>query len=132
MKNIYKLVTLGVVASALAAPMAATAQSSKKKIDQKIDRRQKTKGDWQKAAYAGGALALLGQLSKDKTASYIGAAGALYSLYRYDEDSKAQGKLQKQRAAFYSRSSYTRNGVRYNRKTVTKNGQKYYTFVRAR
>ena len=125
-KNILKLVTLGLVTSALVAPATVNAQSTKRKIDQ----RQKTKGEWQKAAYAGAALALLGQLGKDKTVSYVGAAGALYSLYRYDQDSKSQDKLRKQRAAYYGRSSYTKNGVRYDRKLVTKNGQKYYTFVK--
>lgn len=122
-KNILKIVTLGLVTAALIAPATAEAQ---------IARRQKTKGEWQKAAYAGAALALLGQLGKDKTISYVGAAGALYSLYRYDQDSKSQDKLRKQRAAFYSRSHYTRNGVRYDRKLVKKNGQSYYTFVRHR
>ena len=127
--NILKLVTLGLVTGAMVMPMTINAQSKSQK---EIARRQKTKGDWQKAAYAGGALAILGQLSKDKTASYIGAGVGLYSLYRMQEDTKSQNRTRRERAAFYSRSHYTKNGVRYDRKTVTKNGQKYYTYVRHR
>lgn len=123
MKNILKVLTLGVVTAALAIPMTANAQ---------INQRQKTKAEWQKAAYAGGALALLGQFNKDKTVSYVGAAGALYSLYRMQEDTKSQNKIRRQRAAFYSRPYYYKNGVRYDRKTVRKNGHTYYTFVRRR
>lgn len=128
-KNILKIVTLGLVTGALIAPMTANAQS---KATRKIQQRQKTKGEWQKAAYAGGALAILGQFSKDKTLSYVGAAGALYSLYRYDQDSKAQDKYARQRAAFYRQSHYYKNGVRYDRKLVNKGGKKYYTFVKHR
>ena len=124
--NIFRLATLGLVMSALVVPATVSAQST----SHKIARRQKTKGDWQKAAYAGGALAILGQFSKDKTLSYVGAAGALYSLYRYDQDSKSQDKLRRQRAAFFRQSHYYSHGHRYDRKLVVKNGHKYYKFVR--
>lgn len=127
--NFLKFVTLGLLIGAMAVPATVDAQRS---TTRKINQRQKTKGEWQKAAYAGAAVALLGQLNKDKTASYIGAAGALYSLYRYDQDSKSQDKLRRQRAAFYKRSYYYKNGVRYDRKIVTKSGHKYYTFVKHR
>lgn len=126
-KSILKLVTLGLVTGALVMPAAVNAQSSTKK---KIAQRQKMKGEWQKAAYAGAALGILGQFSKDKTLSYVGTAGALYSLYRYDQDSKSQDKLRKQRASFFGQTHYYSHGHRYDRKLIVKNGHKYYTFVR--
>jgi len=125
--NILKLVTLGLVTGAMVMPMTINAQSKSQK---EIARRQKTKGDWQKAAYAGGALAILGQFNKDKTASYLGAGVGLYSLYRMQEDTKSQNRTRRDRAAFFSREHYTKNGVRYDRRLVKKNGQKYYTYVR--
>lgn len=129
MKNFVKLLTAGMMMAAVVAPITAEAQSHSSR---EIRQRQKTKGEWQKAAYAGGALAILGQFNKDKTLSYIGAGTALYSLYRMQEDTKSQNRARRERAAFYNRSHYTRNGVRYDRKTVHKNGQTYYTFVRHR
>ena len=127
--NILKLVTLGLVTGAMVMPMTVIAQS---KSSKEIAKRQKTKGDWQKAAYAGGALAILGQFNKDKTASYIGAGVGLYSLYRMQEDTKSQNRTRRNRAVFYSREHYTKNGVRYDRKLVKKNGHSYYTFVKHR
>lgn len=130
MKNkILKLVTLGLVTGALIMPMTINAQSKSQK---EIARRQKTKGDWQKTANIAGAIAILGQFNKDKTASYLGAGVALYSVYRMQEDTKSQNRTRRDRAAFYNRKSYVKNGVRYDRKLVTKNGQKYYTFVKHR
>ena len=127
--NILKLVTLGLVTCAMVMPVTINAQSKSKK---EIDRRQKTKGDWQKTANIAGAIAILGQFNKDKTASYLGAGVALYSVYRMQEDSKSQNKTRRERAAFYSREHYTKNGVRYDRKLVKKNGQSYYTYVKHR
>ncbi len=111
----------------VAAPTFADAQSK-----QQLDQRQKKKNEWRNFAYAGGALAILGLLNKNSTMTAIGAAGALYSTHRYEQDRKSQNSLQRSRAQMYSRSSFTQNGARFNRKTVWKNGQKYYTFVRAR
>ena len=129
MKNyVLKLVTLSFVASTMILPLTADAQSKSKKKE--IARRQKTKGDWQRAANIGGVVALLGQMNKDKTASYLGAGTALYSVYRMQEDTKSQNRTKREKAAFYSRQHFTRNGVRYDRKTVNKNGQTYYTYVK--
>ncbi len=128
--NILKLVTLGLVAGAMVLPMTIHAQSQSKKKE--IARRQKTKGDWQKIGNIGGAVAILGQLNKDKTASYLGLGTALYSAYRMQEDSKSQNKTKREMAAFYNRDHFTKNGVRYDRKTVKKNGKTYYTFVKHR
>ena len=80
---------------------------------------------------ASGVLALLGLLKKDNTLTFAGTAGALYSLYRYDEDSKSKDRLARARAQYFSRDQFYRDGVRYNRKTVTKSGKRYYQFVKA-
>jgi hypothetical protein len=108
-----------------ALPGAAYAQSR-----EEIDRRQKTKNDWRNLSIAGGAAALYGLLKNDKTIMFAGAAGALYSLNRYEQDRKSQSQMSRARAAMFSRSSFERNGKRYERRLVTKNGQKYYQFVR--
>jgi hypothetical protein len=109
-----------------AAPTYAEAQTK-----QQLDQRQKKKNEWRNFAYAGGALALLGLLNKNSTLTAVGAAGALYSAHRYEQDRKSQSSMQRQRAQLFSRTSFVQNGHRYNRKTVWKNGKKYYTFVRA-
>ncbi len=125
--NILKLVTLGLVTGAMVMPLTINAQSNSQR---EIDRRQKTKGDWQKAANISGGAALLGLLTHNKNLTYLGAGTALYSTYRMQEDTKSQNRTRRARAAFYSREHYTKNGVRYDRKLVRKHGQSYYTFVR--
>ncbi len=73
--NILKLVTLGLVTGAMIMPMTINAQSKSKK---EIAKRQKSKADWQKTANIAGVIGILGQLNKDKTASYLGTGVALY------------------------------------------------------
>lgn len=121
MKKFFKTGTLALLAVALLVPATADAQRR---------RRQETRSEWQKLGYAGAALGILGQLSKDKTLSYVGTLGGLYSLYRFNEDSKAIDRDRQLRAQFWGQSSVMRNGVRYNRKIVHRHGQDYYTFVR--
>jgi hypothetical protein len=116
---------------AVAAPMTASAQSLKD-LERLVDRRQDKKNEWRNIAIASGALGVLGLLKKDNTLFFAGTAGALYSAYRYEQDRKSQSRLNRARAAYFSRSSFTRDGVRYTRRTVTRNGKKYYQFVRAR
>jgi hypothetical protein len=127
--NLLKLVTLGLVTGALVMPMTINAQS---KSQREIDRRQKTKGDWQKTANISGAAALLGLVTHNKTLTYVGAGTSLYSVYRMQEDTKSQNRTRRNRAAFYNQTHYTHKGVRYDRKTVHKNGHTYYTFVKHR
>ena len=131
LNNITKLGTLAVIALALVAPMSAQAQSAKQR-QAEIARREKTKSDWQKAANAGAVIAILGQFNKDKTASYLGGATALYSVYRMEQDRKSSDKSKRALAAQYSKSSFVHKGVRYDRKMLKKNGKKYYTFVKHR
>ena len=95
------------------------------------DRRQEKKNEWRSIAYVSGAVMLYGLLKGDDTLTFAGGAGALYSLTRYEADRKSQNDLKRQRAEYFTRGVYYRDGVRYNRRTVTKDGQKYYQFVRA-
>ncbi|MEQ1822257.1 MAG: hypothetical protein ABL949_07095 [Fimbriimonadaceae bacterium] len=95
-------------------------------------RRQKSKNEWRNIATAAGALAVIGILKGDNRLTFVGGAGALYSLYRYEQDRKSQSKADRLRATYFSKSYFYRDGQRYNRKTVVKNGKKYYQFVKAR
>ena len=60
----------------------------------------------------------------------VGAAGGLYSLNRYEQDRKSQSKMAQERASFYSRPYYYKNGQRFDRRTVTRNGQRFYQYVK--
>ena len=94
-------------------------------------RRQHTQNEWQNIAIGSGAVALLGLLSKDNRLVFAGGAGALYSIYRYQEDQKSKDRLARLRAQYFSKPYFYRNGHKYVRKTVVRNGKKYYQFVRA-
>ena len=113
--------------AALLGPLTAGAQS----LEEQSRRRQRTKNEWRNLAIGSGVVALYGLLKHDNTITFAGAAGALYSLHRYEEDRKSQSKIDRARAAMFSRRSFTRNGVRYVRRTVRRNGRTYYQFVRA-
>jgi hypothetical protein len=119
------------VAAAMGLTFAAPATAHSQSINDLIKHRQKTKNDWRNLAYAGAGVGLWGLLKHDSTLTFVGAAGALYSAYRYEQDRKSQSKLNRARAAMFSRGSFTRNGVRYTRRTTYKNGKKYYYFARA-
>ncbi len=108
-------------------PIAASAQSNSADASH---HRQQTKNQWRNLAIGGGAATLYGLLRHDKVVTFAGAAGALYSLSRYEHDRKSQSKIDHARAAAFDRSSFDRNGQHYVRKTVTRNGHKYYQFVR--
>lgn len=94
------------------------------------DRRQQMKNEWRNIAYASGAVALIGALQHDRRLVFAGTAGALYSLYRYEQDRKSQSQLDRLRAQYFGRSSFTRDGHTYQRRIVIRNGHKYYQFVR--
>ncbi|MGV3618865.1 MAG: hypothetical protein ACO1SV_26365 [Fimbriimonas sp.] len=96
------------------------------------DRRQDTKNEWRNIAIGSGALGLLGLLTKDNTLTFGGAAGALYSLTRYEQDRKSQNRYDRTRSSYFDRDHFYRDGVRFDRRTVTKNGQRYYQFFRSR
>jgi hypothetical protein len=95
------------------------------------NRRQQTKNEWRNLATVGGLVSVLGLLTHDKTLVFAGAAGGLYSLYRYEEDRKSQSKLNRARAYYFTQPYFVRDGQRYNRRLVVQGGQRYYQFVRA-
>ncbi len=129
MKDKRQLLAAGlasiVILGAALAPLTATAQSTAS-----IRHREQKKNEWRNLSIGSGALALLGLIGRNGTMTLIGTAGALYSLDRYEKDRKSQSKLERQRAALYSKSSFVKDGHRYVRRAVKKNGKTYYTFVR--
>src|SRR5688572_8474063 len=131
MKSILlRLLMALVMAFTVLAPAVASAQSARD-LERLIDKRQDKKNEWRNIAIAAGAVGVLGLLKKDSTLTFAGAAGALYAAWRYEQDRKSQSRLARARAAYFSRTSFTRDGQRYVRKTVWKNGKKYYQFVRS-
>ncbi|RYG27252.1 hypothetical protein EON82_00190 [bacterium] len=122
------------IAAALAlgtTSLGLASTSNAQSLNDLINRRQDKKNQWRNLAIGGGALGVLGLLTKNSTLTYLGLGGGLYSVYRYEQDRKSQSKLAQQRASLFNRSSFTHNGKRYVRKTKWKNGKKYYQFVRA-
>ncbi|MDX2065223.1 MAG: hypothetical protein SFX74_05720 [Fimbriimonadaceae bacterium] len=129
--NLSRIAVGLIVATTLAMPSIAPAQSLGD-LNRMIDRRQDKKNEWRNLAYVGGALGAWGLLKGDNTLAFTGAAGALYSAYRYEQDRKSQSRLNRTRAAYFSRSRFDQGGYRYTRRTRWKNGQKYYYFTRAK
>lgn len=105
-------------------------RTSNSYLDALSKRRQQTKNEWRNLAILSGAVAVIGLLEKDNRLVFAGAAGALYSLDRYEKDRKSQSKIDRARAAYFTRGSFTRNGKYYSRRTVKKDGKTYYQFVR--
>lgn len=127
-----KLVALALT-TAFVAPVALTpsiAEAQSKAEQSK--RRQQKKNEWRNIGLASAAAGIYGFVTGNKTLGLIGAAGALYSADRYEKDRKSQSKIDRQRAAMYSRTSIVQNGKRYVRKTKVQNGKRYYYFVRAK
>jgi hypothetical protein len=109
---------------------SAYRNSTWRRLTSQSKHRQSTKNEWRNIATAAGALAVLGAIKHDNTLMFVGAAGALYSLDRYEKDRKSQSRTDRLRAAYFSKRSFVRDGRQYKRKTVVKNGHKYYQFVR--
>ncbi len=123
-RKIFTNLALIAALSGLTIPSVAGYQNT-------VARRQQTQNEWQNIAIGSGALAVLGLLAKDNRLVFAGGAGALYSLYRYEEDRKSKDRLSRLRAQYFSKPYFYRNGKKYVRRTVTRNGKKYYQFVRA-
>jgi hypothetical protein len=93
-------------------------------------RRNQTKNEWRNLAIGAGLIGVLGLLTKEPTLTFAGAAGALYSAYRYEQDRKSESRLARARYYYFSQPYFIRDGQRFERRTVTRNGQRYYQFVR--
>jgi hypothetical protein len=129
-KKLGPILAISGIALGVAAPTMVNAQSLQD-LDKLIKRRQDKKNEWRNIAYVAGGLGVLGLLRNDKTLFFGGTAGALYSAYRYEQDRKSQSKLNRTRAAYFSRPYFYRDGKKYVRKTTWKNGKKHYYFARA-
>ncbi len=55
--------------------------------------RQEQKDQWKDLAIGSAALGLIGALSHNDTLTGLGAAGALYSAYRYEADGSCYGRV---------------------------------------
>ena len=120
-----------VVSAALVGSVGAFTIAPAYSASPQTSHRQKTKNDWRNLSYLAGAAGIYGLLKGDKTLFFVGAAGALYSANRYEQDRKSQNKTNRARASMFSKTSFTRDGVRYVRHSKMKNGKKYYYFVKA-
>lgn len=94
------------------------------------DNRQQTKNNWRNLAIAAAGASAFGFIKNDPRIGFIGAAGALYSLNRYEQDRKSQSAASRARASIFSKPYFYRNGQRYERRLVKRHGKKYYRFVR--
>jgi hypothetical protein len=113
----------GAVLLTALAPVSAEAKSA-------YDRRQEKKNEWRNIGTAAAALGILGLVKKDSTLTFVGATGALYSAYRYEEDRKSQNKMNKYRYQTFKQGYFYKDGKKYKRYTTWKNGKKYYYFKR--
>lgn len=120
-------VATAMTAGTLLTPVVASAQS---RLDRESHHRQQTKNQWRNIGIGSAALGLFGLLKHDNTLMFAGAAGALYSANRYEQDRKSQSKTDRARASMFSKREFYRDGHHYVRRTVHKNGHTYYQFVR--
>lgn len=128
--NFLKAIAVLSVGAVVVGPM--TPSNSAMAQTQASKHRQKTKNDWRNLSIGSGAIAVLGLLKHDNTIAFLGAAGALYSLNRYEQDRKSQSKIDHARYTMFSQGSYNRDGHHYVRKTKWVKGQKYYYFVKTK
>jgi len=120
------LMAVVVTAGMICAPIPGISQ---RRQDQASQHRQQTKNEWRNIGAGSALVGLLGLVKGDTTLTFLGAAGALYSANRYEQDRKSQNNIQRARAEMFRRQSYDRNGHHYVRRTVKKNGRNYYQFV---
>ena len=92
--------------------------------------RQGTKNTWRNLGYLSAAAAIYGLLKHDKTITFAGVAGALYSANRYEHDRRSQNASDRARVALFDQGYLDRDGAHYLRHEVTRNGQHYYFFGR--
>ncbi len=117
-----KYVAAGLLCAMVAAPAVSPAQS--------IHHRRQTENTWRGLTYGSGAVGLMGLLGHNGTLTTLGAAGTLYSGYRWQEDMKSRHRMERARAQVFSHKHYSHGGHRYTRHTTWRNGQKYFYFTR--
>jgi len=117
-RPITTLAILAIFAIAALAPVTAFASAAS---------RQKNKNLWRNLAIGSGVIAGYGLLHHNTGTTVLGAAGAGYSLYRYEQDRKSQSAAARGRARYYERH-YLRYHRRYTPDTYIRNGRKYYKY----
>ncbi len=99
--NLKKAAMGSLLAMAIAVPTMLPADAAAQ-----TSRRQKSKNQWRNLAIGGGALGVLGLVTKNKTLTYGGLAGGAYSAWRYEQDRKSQRREQdRYNASRWRRSS---------------------------
>ncbi|HTQ10442.1 MAG TPA: hypothetical protein VMI31_10250, partial [Fimbriimonadaceae bacterium] len=86
--------------------------------------------DWNDVAVFCGFVGLMGYLDHDDFLCFAGSAGALYALWRYDDDLACDDPYRHARACYFSMPFFYRDGVRFERHIVLRDGVRYYQFVR--
>jgi len=88
------------------------------------------RNDWRDIAIGFGAIGIIGLLEHDDCLVFSGATGALYSLWRYNEDIDCDDPYRRARAHYFSLPYFYRDGCRYERRIVTRDGERCYEFAR--
>ena len=101
------------------------------RLDDASHHRQGTKNQWRNVGIGAGALGIYGLLKHDNALTIAGLGGSAYSFSRYEHDRRSQSKIDRARAARYSRHTIYQNGHRYTRRTVVVNGQRSYRYIRS-
>ncbi len=92
--------------------------------------RSSGRNEWRDVAIGFGAVSLIGLLDHDDFLTFSGSVGALYAIWRYDEDRSCSDPYRRARAHYFSLPFFYRNGCRFERRIVTRGGDRYYQFVR--
>jgi hypothetical protein len=102
------LATLGIMTTFVAVPASSYGQSY-----YGSSHRQQQKNQWRNIGYAAAGVGLLGLLSHNNTVGLLGAAGAGYAAYRYEQDRKSQRNMQDR--GYYDNRGYGQSGYGYGR-----------------
>ena len=96
-----------------------------------FENRRNQQNEWRTLAIGAGLIGVLGLVEHDNTLFFAGAAGALYSVYRLNEDRHSENRELRARAYYFDHPYFVRNGVLFRRQTVERDGHKYYRFCRS-
>lgn len=118
MRPMTLMAILAIFACLALAPMAAFAGGSTNQSDKNL---------WRNLAIGSGVVAGYGLLHHNTTTTVLGAAGAGYSAYRYEQDRKAQSAASRRRDSYY-RHHYMRYHRSYEPSSSIRGDRKYYTF----
>jgi hypothetical protein len=93
--------------------------------------RRNKQNEWRNLAIGAGLVGVLGLVKHDNTLFFAGAAGALYSVYRLNEDRHSENRELRARAYYFDKPYFVRDGELFRRQTVVRDGHKYYRFCRS-